>query len=985
MSLLMAAMTAHLEVSSPPPPVSMPPQSYFEIVNSNLLRLGALTLEDFLRDPYQEPTAQENFLSNPLYHDAPVVPSPIVEDKDGESKPAQIPAPIFVLHQICSQTFGSIDALNYEIIEEEGKEKKRCILTITRPNGATRSYTSKPEFARKAAARAAAASVAVDMGAIEFIKYGSPDAVVKRGLVLAPLDAPGSVQAPLPTAAEEDPAVQEIEKCCIEWRAGRVKPRWIFLIDSKPTGKYGCALQIKLSLHLFRACSVDVDYATFEVAKAACAADAIAEGVLDFIKFGNGQTAPAERRPFAPQEDEAQSAPLPIALTLQGFFEALPRPLPEPVDDKTVAEINAPGWLNTLIQSARGGKLELKFIWTTDTKLGTHGAVLRLTRPGEVRTYMVEPQFSKRADAKSAVCLAALAADVGGYVRGIGAAIEAKISPEARSLVFDCVFPLLLTEYGQFWPNKPPEIFEYTKDRDACGCILTLKLAGKPEEHQKRSWAVLAEYRNRNDAKVAVVQLAFEQGAIEFLRFNGGPPPEGYKVELPPPRESKKAKRKAPEATDNEDGNPKKKPKLLNQTGQFLAAVGSSKPAVAPATASSARPLLAVPMFLPRPGYVDSKPEPGELPDEPPVAVLPRRPAPAPFQRTRELLLPPRHPATEPSLHHSRSQPIGPYDYSVREHGRQYELGVGGARYDGPGVYAPDPYYAPPPAPLPEPWHARAPVPARSYPPEDDEYRRGAYHERDYAPPPPPGYDYDYGRHSHYTPPPPLPPEPAAHGYDDDLGRRSGYDDGGNGDYAHGEYAYAHAPPAHRRPKQRSPPPLLSPPPPSPPQDLIATAPIPKPPRRAPPPPPSAPRVWQPGPHAPPMSAVAFSRGGAEVTMSAPPAALSSSSSSSSTTTPGSAYMLSKAPTPVLEPTTKSKTSTSTCKEELIEFCKANGHPRPRFLHASLEEGAVDPAAPRYKVWVVLGQERLELPTVYFKVEEGEEKVAKKVLQRLRT
>ncbi|KAI9439364.1 hypothetical protein H4582DRAFT_134194 [Lactarius indigo] len=922
----MAAITAHLEISSPiapppppPLPVSIPPQSYFEIVNSNLLRLGALTLDDFLRDPYQEPTAQENFLSNPLYHDAPVAQSPVVEDKDGESKPAQIPAPIFVLHQICSQTFGSIDALNYEIIEEEGKEKKRCILTITRPNGATRSYTSKPEFARKAAARAAAASVAVDMGAIEFIKYGSPDAVVKRGLVLAPLDAPGSVQAPLPTAAEEDPAVQEIEKCCVEWRAGRVKPRWIFLIDSKPTGKYGCALQIKLSLHLFRACSVDVDYATFELAKAACAADAVAEGILDFIKFGNGQTAPTETRPFAPQEDETQSAPPPIALTLQGFFEALPRPLPEAVDDKTVAEINAPGWLNTLIQSARGGKLELKFIWTTDTKLGTHGAVLRLTRPGEVRTYMVEPQFSKRADAKSAVCLAALAADVGAYVRGIGAAIEAKITPEARSLVFDSIFPLLLSEYGKFWPNKPPEIFEYTKDRDACGCILTLKLTGKPEEHEKRSWAVPSEYRNRNDAKVAVVQLAFEQGAIEFLRFSGEPPPEGYKVELPPPRESKKAKRKAPEAAENEDGNPKKKPKLLSQTGQFLAAVGSSKSAGAPAMTSSARPTSAVPMFLPRPGYVDSKPEPGELPDEPPVTVLPRRPAPTHFQRTRELL-PPRRAATEPSLHHGRSEPRGPYDYGAREHGHQYELGVVGARYDDPGVYASDPYYAPPPAPLTEPWHGRAPAPARSYPPEDNEYRRGAYHQSDYVPPPPPpGYDYDYGRHNRYTSPPPLPPEPPAHVYDDDLRRRSGED------YAYGEYAYAHAPPVHHRPQQRTPPPLLSLPPPSPPSDLMPAAPpIPKPRWRAPPPPPSPPRVWQPGPHAPPMSAVAFSRGGAEATVSAPPAVSSSSSSSSSSTTPGGAYLLSKASTPVLEPATKSKTSTTStdappsCKEELI-------------------------------------------------------------------
>jgi hypothetical protein len=115
----MATMISSPTASLPPGPS----QNYFEIVNSNLLRLGSLTLEDFLHDPYQEPAAQENFLSNPLYHDAPVAPPPIVvEDKDGENKPAPIPAPLFVLHQICSQTFGSIDALNYEIIEEEGKE-----------------------------------------------------------------------------------------------------------------------------------------------------------------------------------------------------------------------------------------------------------------------------------------------------------------------------------------------------------------------------------------------------------------------------------------------------------------------------------------------------------------------------------------------------------------------------------------------------------------------------------------------------------------------------------------------------------------------------------------------------------------------------------------------------------------------------------------------------------------------------------------------
>jgi len=244
-----------IPASSPSPaPAHSQSPSYFEVVTSNLLKLGALTLEDFQRDPYQEPTPQENFLFNPLYHDVPVAPPLIVTDQGTESgKSAPTPAPIFVLDQICSQTFGSVNALNYEIIEEEGKEskwfypslffssdhvfaEKRCILTITRPNGAARSYTSKPEFARKAEARAAAAAIAVDMGAIDFIKHGSPEAVTSRGLVLAPLDAPGSVQEPSATDAEEDLAVKEIEKCCVEWRAGRVKPRWIFLIDSKPTG-----------------------------------------------------------------------------------------------------------------------------------------------------------------------------------------------------------------------------------------------------------------------------------------------------------------------------------------------------------------------------------------------------------------------------------------------------------------------------------------------------------------------------------------------------------------------------------------------------------------------------------------------------------------------------------------------------------------------------------------------------------------------------
>ena len=86
-----------------------------------------------------------------------------------------------------------------------------------------------------------------------------------------------------------------------------------------------------------------------------------------------------------------------------------------------------------------------------------HGAVLRLTRPGEVRTCIVDHQFPKRGDAKNTLCLVALAAGVGGYVRAVSGALETKISPEMKTIVFESIFPLLMTEYAKFgqiyYPN----------------------------------------------------------------------------------------------------------------------------------------------------------------------------------------------------------------------------------------------------------------------------------------------------------------------------------------------------------------------------------------------------------------------------------------------------------------------------------------------------------------------------------------------------
>jgi len=67
-----------------------------------------------------------------------------------------------------------------------------------------------------------------------------------------------------------------------------------------------------------------------------------------------------------------------------------------------------------------------------------------------------------------------------------------------------------------------------------------------------------------------------------------------------------------------------------------------------------------------------------------------------------------------------------------------------------------------------------------------------------------------------------------------------------------------------------------------------------------------------------------------------------------------------------------------------IEYCKAHGHPLPRFFDV-LDNSGGPGAAVRYKVWVSLGSERLELPTTYTAVCEGEEKLARKVLGHLRS
>jgi hypothetical protein len=84
-----------------------------------------------------------------------------------------------------------------------------------------------------------------------------------------------------------------------------------------------------------------------------------------------------------------------------------------------------------------------------------------------------------------------------------------------------------------------------------------------------------------------------------------------------------------------------------------------------------------------------------------------------------------------------------------------------------------------------------------------------------------------------------------------------------------------------------------------------------------------------------------------------------------------------------------------------IAYCRVHGYSRPQFfvsLDDSASAAAVEPGVAAtnataaasagnvwYKVWVVLGPERLELPKTYTGIKEGEEKMARKVLRHLRS
>jgi len=65
----------------------------------------------------------------------------------------------------------------------------------------------------------------------------------------------------------------------------------------------------------------------------------------------------------------------------------------------------------------------------------------------------------------------------------------------------------------------------------------------------------------------------------------------------------------------------------------------------------------------------------------------------------------------------------------------------------------------------------------------------------------------------------------------------------------------------------------------------------------------------------------------------------------------------------------------------LLEYCKA-GVSQPQFHQQAVTD---DVGKTKHKVWIVMGNEKLELPVTFATISEGQERVAKQVLGRLQS
>ncbi|TEB26458.1 hypothetical protein FA13DRAFT_1816903 [Coprinellus micaceus] len=444
------------------------------------------------------------------------------------------------LHNACTRLSGTVEALHFEFIEES-PSRIQCILTVTIPTHtatSTRCYSTSSEFTRRSDAKGEAARIAIDMDVIGFLKSASSANISRdRATLLARAAERPAAQVDIQAGMK---ARQDIDRICKEWRVGVTPEYTLYRHRKGKERETGCALRISLTPHVRRVFSTGTDFSDPEVAKAACALLALEEGVVDFIMHGNGQKA----KPQAISDQPLLTLPprqIPsyIQMSVQEFFDALPRPFVEPIDDgKIASDVQWANMLNMIIQGAKMHGLKTMFYFTdTETRTGLTGCVLRVvisdpsvlaivSPSGKelVKTYIVDPHFVKTNDAKTAVCMVAITQNLRGYLADISSTYDkaTKHSREFDRKVSEATYRML----SKLLRRKTPPTFEYVGSTkpNGFGCSLSVDVSSDPASPDMRRFStVSSHYGSKPDARIAALVEAAKRGIVEQLIF----PPEG--------------------------------------------------------------------------------------------------------------------------------------------------------------------------------------------------------------------------------------------------------------------------------------------------------------------------------------------------------------------------------------------------------------------------------------------------------------------------
>ncbi|KAF9268481.1 hypothetical protein L218DRAFT_940402 [Marasmius fiardii PR-910] len=316
------------------------------------------------------------------------------------------------------------------------------------------------------------------------------------------------------TGPETTSAIQQVESIFAANKRQNSILRWYQHTEKsqeKSQDKCGFALLVKLSNTLHRVYSTPSTFSDAEFAKEQCAEIALEEGFSEFM-----HSQPSTQLPYSTMIDDLGNT-----IDLQQFYASLGNSFREAWGNKSVHELGALQWLNTAVVGARGSQLVSSFhIIRRNQNGGTlAGALLRLERPNETISYLIEPRFRREKDAKLAVCLHAMALGVGDYLRKVESEMYSRI-PTQRMKTFS-------RKVSQMIPEHLKKMV-FTVERGAWGGTLSLTSNLPLNLGGTQEYKVPYEYRNKPDAEAALLCFAVQRGCIEFLQFGNCSIPSEY-------------------------------------------------------------------------------------------------------------------------------------------------------------------------------------------------------------------------------------------------------------------------------------------------------------------------------------------------------------------------------------------------------------------------------------------------------------------------